>query len=63
VTKTSIDVARQYHPNKSDAWLSIWLQRLQHYIDHRGDMAGAPEFQEPGVVPTVVDNDNTGASE
>lgn len=40
------ELARKIWPDKSDAWLAVWLQRLAWYVEHNGDTAGAPEFPE-----------------
>lgn len=38
--------ARQAFPNKSDAWIDVWIQRAAQYLFNDGDMTGAPDFPE-----------------
>jgi hypothetical protein len=35
---------REQHPGHTDEWYAAWMARAKHYLEHGGDMAGAPSF-------------------
>jgi hypothetical protein len=37
-----VESVRRSHPGHSDEWYEVYLRRLTWYVDHSGDMAGAP---------------------
>lgn len=45
-TDQALAMLRDQHPDKSEEWRVVLLQRLYHYMLNDGDLTGAPELPD-----------------